>query len=175
MNDDLDVAVRALKQIHWLAKVGNAPEKGGEYLWAETPSAARHSLASPAWVNFKLMVRNRNYRDVARGNHTRFKKWDQFAQHAWGEVSAISDNIRRELTHRLDPPSSVLKNVDADVWAMLFELVYADLCLTPVWQSRLIPAFKRGHIPCGWVGDEIDETWAGASELPLPQGRVLIY
>lgn len=174
MNDALNEALSLLNALPWVANLGRI-EAVPESLFLENADRVRASFESPEWAKFRLMIRNRNYRDVARGDHARFKEWDKLAQSAWSDVSAIAKKIRNELSRGLNPSAPALKSVEADVWAILFELVYADLCQTPVWESRILPILKSGNLPCGWTGPEIDERWAGASDDPLPDGKVLFF
>ena len=174
MNESLKEALALLNALPLIANLGRIEAVPGG-LFFENADRARASFESPEWAKFRLMIRNRNYRDVARGDHARFKEWDRLAQAAWSDVSGISRKIRDALTRGLSPSEPSLKTVEADVWAILFELVYADLCKTPVWGSRVMPILKNGNFPCGWTGTEIDERWAGASDDPLPDGKVLFY
>jgi hypothetical protein len=174
MNDALNHALNVLKAVPWCENLGRAEDAPG-CLVLRNSGQARESFASAEWAGFTLMIRNRNYRDVARGDHARSKEWDKIAQSAWPDVSAIAEKMRKEIALQLSPPTEALEGIATDVWAILFELVYADLCRTPVWQSRILPPFKRGNLPCGWSGPEIDERWAGASDDPLPDGKVLVF
>ena len=174
MNDKLNEALSLLNALPWGTNLGRLEAVSGT-LFLENADRARACFESAEWAKFKLMIRNRNYRDVARGDHARFKEWDKVAQSAWSDVAAITKKFRSELARKLNPSAPALKSVEADVWAMLFELVYADLCQTPVWQSRILPTLKCGNLPCGWSGPEIDERWSGASDDPLPDGKVLVF
>lgn len=174
MNYALNDALSVLKAVPWCKNLGHAEPATG-CLVLHDASQARESFETTEWAGFTLMIRNRNYRDAARGDHERFKQWDSLAQAAWSDVSTITETVRRELSSRLCPSAAALKRVDADVWAMLFELVYADLCRTAIWQTRVLPVFERGNLPCGWRGPAIDERWAGASDAALPEGHILIF
>ncbi|MGH7947567.1 MAG: hypothetical protein ACREF9_21550, partial [Opitutaceae bacterium] len=108
MNDALNEALSLLNALPWVANLGRI-EAVPESLFLENADRVRASFESPEWAKFRLMIRNRNYRDVARGDHARFKEWDKLAQSAWSDVSAIAKKIRNELSRGLNPSAPALK------------------------------------------------------------------
>jgi hypothetical protein len=163
-----------LKSAPWLARFG---ESFGnfEVLHASSMEQARESFLSEKWEAFLLMVRNRNYRDAVRADHARFKLWNAVAMSASAEVGTVSDLAQKALVGKLRISGKQASGFTTDIWSLLFEAEYADLCPIGFYTARLLPIWLNGQLPCGWIGPEIDERWAGASDDPLPVGKLLVF
>ncbi len=174
MKSHLLTALDELEAIPWYEHLGQ-PAIDTETIFVRDMKLAFESLRSPEWTGFKLMLRNRNYRDAARADYHGFKLWDSLARDAWPRVDGVIKNAQAKLKQNPMALSGDLSVIGTDIWALAFELTYKETCPLAAWRNRLLPVLNLGRMPCGWVGPEIDERWAGASDDPLPAGKLLVF
>lgn len=174
MNRNILSTIEELESIDWFGNIGQLIDSSDVRAFPNI-ELALEAYRSPSWAGFKLMLRNRNFRDVAKNDYPGFKLWDSLAREALPRVESVIMNAQTSLRKHKGFTGNDINALRVDIWALVFELTYRDSCTTAPWRTRLLPVLKSGHLPCGWAGIEIDENWAGASDASLPQGNIYAF
>jgi hypothetical protein len=159
----------------WLHElgVGETAALGVRHL--NSKQEAFRSFLSEGWSNFRLMLKNRNAVVVNRSDYARFLEWNKIANLVREEFKNVAvTNVKRALVMS-ELHHSALSRIAWDVLNTALEIEYADLLTLRFYHDSMWPFYEQGHLPCGWEGPSIDESWASVSDAPLPGGKLLVY
>ena len=134
------------------------------------PEAIRY-CSSPIWKDCLVMPTNTLSRLAHESDWYRAHEWNNIAIEMDPHIESWLQAVFSPIASRHQLPRVVRDTLSWCVGFICFESEFQDI-VSPLFYLPLIdPWLKRGHFPCGWVGEEFPENWDGK----LPNGKLVIY
>lgn len=167
--------IEELKALPWFASSGQDTVDVPTWILATSKSEAVASAEAPEWLKFRLMVSNRMHRDLSQLNYGRFTEWNGLAEHVQKLVTPVIDDAASRWAGAGKVTKAAKLSLAWDIQGMCMEAEFTDQMKPLFFVPQVLECYRSGRRPCGWLGPEIDERWAGASNDPLPAGKLLVF
>jgi hypothetical protein len=167
--------IEELQRLQWFSQATRSSVPQPIWIVAASKSDAESSALSSDWLNFRLMLSNRMHRDLSLLNYERVSQWNRLAREIQKLATPIIERVSAEWAHGSKVTKEAKISFAWDIQGMCIETEFADQMPPLFFVPRILECYRAGRRPCGWIGPQIDERWAGASNDPLPAGKLLVF
>ena len=162
-------AIDELSQFPWFQHVGDTFEDGVTKAnnWREAVKAC----STRAWESLQLQVGNHLAYKVNTTAYERFLEWNDSTIEINKRIDAIIEEPVRRYSEKRRLPARFKNCVAWDLTLSCQELEFSDVCRPIFFLDNVLPWYRRGHFPCGWLGPELKPGWEG----PMPSGQLIVF
>ncbi len=123
--------------------------------------AIKH-CSSQSWQDLALEWVNQLGVRVLRLNRERYNEWNHVVDSLRPTVEQLVQRKTVPVLTSNSLPQEFTGSVRGDIFGILMEAEYSDICPEPGPFAALASYYLKGHFPCGWEGDH-------------PKGRLIVY
>jgi hypothetical protein len=187
--------IESVRAAVWFGHVGEplpAPSDA-HVLQVATWAEAANACSSVEWENVALEHQNRLTMALHANHRERYRAWNNSAVAVRNAIDPIIEEKTRAVVAEHDLPKQFTGSIQWDLLSACMESEYSDL-IPPGFFAMIVEWYRQGRFPCGWgsrdengrlrlVGPEepsfsLERALSfpvGASVLPIPEGRLIVF